>query len=81
MAIGERWKGFAELPPHIGAAVERLDPLFAREGVRLAYLFAAILLVLVTFPLAFVNVCPPDDRDESGERRRIEIVKLPRWRR
>jgi predicted nucleotidyltransferase len=42
MAIGERWKGFAELPPHIGAAVERLDPLFAREGVRLAYLFGSL---------------------------------------
>ncbi|MBN1119490.1 MAG: MFS transporter [Anaerolineae bacterium] len=48
----------------------------ALSEVRLAYLFAASLLALVTIPLAFVNLCPPDDRDESGNRRRIDIVKL-----
>ena len=42
MAIEERWKGIAELPLKIGTAVEGLVPLFAREGVRLAYLFGSL---------------------------------------
>ena len=37
-----RWKGFRELPPDIEQAVERLIPLFEREGVGLAYLFGSL---------------------------------------
>jgi predicted nucleotidyltransferase len=42
MAIKERWKGFAELSPEIAQAIDRLGPLFAREGVLLAYLFGSL---------------------------------------
>jgi predicted nucleotidyltransferase len=42
MAIKERWKGFAELEPDIGQALERLLPLFEREDVLLAYLFGSL---------------------------------------
>ena len=42
MAIKERWKGFPALPPDTVQALERLAPLFEREGVLLAYLFGSL---------------------------------------
>ena len=42
MSIAERWKKFRELPPDIEGAMERLTPLFEREGVLLAYLFGSL---------------------------------------
>jgi len=42
MSIAERWKGFRELSPDIKGAMERLTPLFEREGVQLAYLFGSL---------------------------------------
>jgi predicted nucleotidyltransferase len=42
VSIPERWKGFRELPPDIKEALERLVPLFEREGVLLAYLFGSL---------------------------------------
>ena len=42
MGITERWRGFRELPPDIEQALERLRPLFEREGVLLAYLFGSL---------------------------------------
>ncbi len=60
----------AIISPQTVALGARLD------AMKLSYLFAAILLALVTLPLAFVNLCPPDDREESGERSRIDIGKL-----
>lgn len=42
MAIAERWKGFRELPEDIDRALEKLRPLFEREGVLLAYVFGSV---------------------------------------
>jgi predicted nucleotidyltransferase len=42
MGIAERWKGFRALSPDIVPALERLVPLFEREGVVLAYLFGSL---------------------------------------
>ena len=42
MSIPERWKGFKPLPPDIEERLQRLTPLFEREGVRLAYLFGSL---------------------------------------
>jgi predicted nucleotidyltransferase len=40
--MSERWKGFRELPADIEQALQRLIPLFEREGVLLAYLFGSL---------------------------------------
>jgi len=42
MGIAERWKRFQKLPPDIEQALQRLIPLFQREGVLLAYLFGSL---------------------------------------
>jgi predicted nucleotidyltransferase len=42
MAIKERWKGFAELPPDIERKIECLPELFAESDVQLAYLFGSV---------------------------------------
>lgn len=42
MGIAERWKKFREIPPNIEQTLERLIPLFEREGVLLAYLFGSL---------------------------------------
>jgi len=42
MGIAERWKGFRELPPDIEQALGRLEPLFEKAGVLLAYLFGSL---------------------------------------
>ena len=42
MGIAERWKRFAPLPPETESRLERLGPLFEREGVLLAYLFGSL---------------------------------------
>jgi predicted nucleotidyltransferase len=42
MAIKERWRGFAELPPDIERKIGRLPELFAESGVQLAYLFGSL---------------------------------------
>jgi predicted nucleotidyltransferase len=42
MGIVERWKELPELPPDIRSRLERLIPLFEREGVVLAYLFGSL---------------------------------------
>ncbi len=42
MGIAERWKRFAPLPSDMENRLERLGPLFDREGVLLAYLFGSL---------------------------------------
>ena len=42
MGIAERWKRFAPLPSDMENRLERLGPLFAEEGVLLAYLFGSL---------------------------------------
>lgn len=42
MGIKERWFRFKPLPSDISERIERLKPLFEREGVRLAYLFGSL---------------------------------------
>jgi hypothetical protein len=42
MAIKERWKGFAELPPDIELKLADLPALLQEHGVQLAYLFGSL---------------------------------------
>lgn len=42
MGVAERWAGFEELPEDIDERVERLGPVMASWGVRLAYLFGSL---------------------------------------
>ena len=42
MSIPERWNKFSELPSNIKQRLDRLIPLFEREGVQLAYLFGSL---------------------------------------
>ena len=42
MGIRERWKGFRELPPDLGRALDGLQDLFAEEDVLLAYAFGSL---------------------------------------
>ncbi|MGH7549715.1 MAG: type VII toxin-antitoxin system MntA family adenylyltransferase antitoxin [Gemmatimonadota bacterium] len=41
MAIAEKWKGFASLPPDLQARLEGLPRLLEERGVALAYLFGS----------------------------------------
>ncbi len=42
MGIPERWKGHRPLPQGVAGSLEKLTPIFEREGVRLAYLFGSL---------------------------------------
>jgi predicted nucleotidyltransferase len=42
MGIPERWKGHKPLPQGITGSLEKLTPIFEREGVLLAYLFGSL---------------------------------------
>lgn len=42
MSIRDRWERFAALPDDINEAIGRLDGLFSRSGVQLAYLFGSL---------------------------------------
>ncbi len=42
MGIPERWFGHTPLPEDIDACLERLVPLFKREGVLVAYIFGSL---------------------------------------
>jgi predicted nucleotidyltransferase len=42
MGVAERWRGFRELPHDVEQALERLVPLFEKEGVLLAYVFGSL---------------------------------------
>jgi predicted nucleotidyltransferase len=42
MGIAERWKGHKPLPQGITGSLEKLTPIFEREGVLLAYLFGSL---------------------------------------
>jgi len=42
MGIPERWKGHRPLPEGISVSLEKLKPIFEREGVLLAYLFGSL---------------------------------------
>ena len=42
MGIGEKWKGFRELPEDIAQRVDELGRVFRRNGVQLAYLFGSL---------------------------------------
>ncbi len=42
MGIPERWKGHRPLPSGITGSLEKLTPIFEREGVLLAYIFGSL---------------------------------------
>jgi hypothetical protein len=42
MGIAERWNRFRQVPPDVEEALQRLGPVFEREGVLLAYLFGSL---------------------------------------
>lgn len=42
MGIPERWKGHRPLPQGVAGSLEKLTPIFEREGVLLAYLFGSL---------------------------------------
>ncbi len=42
MGIPESWKGHEPLPEGIKSSLEKLTPIFEREGVILAYLFGSL---------------------------------------
>jgi len=42
MSIWERWRRFRPLPEDIQRRLTNLKPLFAKEGILLAYLFGSL---------------------------------------
>jgi len=43
MAISDKWRGFADLPPDLTDRLENLSRLLQERGVRLAYLFGSVV--------------------------------------